>query len=75
MYCNAQMGNKEVKKYCTLTPQVQGFLQTVVKKYSLSARAYYKVIKIARTIADLAGREEIELEHVAEAAQYRENVW
>lgn len=75
MYCNAQMGNKDVKKYCTLSAEVQGFLQRAVVKYNLSARAYFKVIKVARTIADLSGSEEIGLAHVAEAAQYRENVW
>lgn len=75
MYCNAQMGNKEVKKYCRLSSEVQTFLQSAVTKYNLSARAYFKVIKVARTIADLAGEDEIGLAHVAEAAQYRENVW
>ena len=75
MYCNAQMGNKDVKKYCILPVEVQGFLQSAVVKYNLSARAYFKVIKVARTIADLSGSEEIGLAHVAEAAQYRENVW
>lgn len=75
MYCNAQMGNKEVKKYCTLSPEVEQFLRAAVTKYNLSARAYFKVIKVARTIADLAGEDEIGLAHVAEAAQYRENVW
>lgn len=75
MYCNAQMGNKDVKKYCPLSPEVQSFLQSAVTKYNLSARAYFKVIKVARTIADLAGSEEITVAHIAEAAQYRENVW
>jgi len=75
MYCNAQMGNKDVKKYCPLPSEVQSFLQSAVTKYNLSARAYFKVIKVARTIADLSGSEEIGLAHVAEAAQYRENVW
>lgn len=75
MYCNSQMGNKEVKKYCTLSSEVEQFLRAAVTKYNLSARAYFKVIKVARTIADLAGGGEIGLAHVAEAAQYRENVW
>lgn len=75
LYTNAQMGNKEVKKYCELSTEVSSFLQTMVKKYNLSARAYFKVIKVARTIADLAGEGVITISHVAEAAQYRENVW
>lgn len=75
MYANAQMGNKEVKKYCPLTAEVKQFLEAAAKKYNLSARAYFKVIKVARTIADLAGVAQIEVAHIAEAAQYRENVW
>lgn len=75
MYANAQMGNKEVKKYCPLSSEVKQFLEAAAKKYNLSARAYFKVIKVARTIADLAGSENIEVAHIAEAAQYRENVW
>lgn len=75
MYANAQMGNKEVKKYCPLSSEVKQFLEAAAKKYNLSARAYFKVIKVARTIADLEGATEIEVVHIAEAAQYRENVW
>lgn len=75
IYTNAQMGNKEVKKYCKLSEQVKDFLKVVAQKYNLSARAYFKVIKVARTIADLAGEDEILVAHVAEAAQYRESVW
>lgn len=75
LYSNSQMGNKEVKKYCQLTPAVKQFLEMAAKRYNLSARAYFKVIKVARTIADLEGVREIEVKHIAEAAQYRENVW
>lgn len=75
MYTNAQMGNKQVKSYCLLNDNVHKFLEAAAKKYNLSARAYFKVIKVARTIADLAGSEGIEVEHIAEAVQYRENVW
>lgn len=75
LYTNSQMGNKEVKKYCELSQESRLFLEAAVKKYNLSARAYFKVIKVARTIADLEDKEMIEVAHIAEAAQYRENVW
>lgn len=75
MYTNAQMGNKQVKQYCSLSPEVKTFLNAAAKKFDLSARAYFKVIKVARTIADIAGESEILPAHIAEAVQYRENVW
>jgi len=75
MYTNAQMGNKQVKQYCPLSSEVKTFLNAAAKKFDLSARAYFKVIKVARTIADIAGESEILPAHIAEAVQYRENVW
>ena len=51
------------------------FLVSASKKFDLSARAYFKVIKVARTIADLSGETDITVKHIAEAVQYRENVW
>lgn len=74
-YTNAQMGNKQVRALCELNDETEHFLATVAQKYDLSARAYFKVIKVARTIADLEGAEQIAARHVAEAVQYRENVW
>ena len=75
MYTNAQMGNKQVKQYCPMSPEVKTFLNAAAKKFDLSARAYFKVIKVARTIADISGESEILPAHIAEAVQYRENVW
>lgn len=75
MYTNAQMGNKQVKQYCPLSLEVKEFLNSAARKFDLSARAYFKVIKVARTIADLEGKEDILVNHIAEAVQYRENVW
>lgn len=75
MYTNAQMGNKQVKQFCPLSAEAKQFLTAASRKFDLSARAYFKVIKVARTIADLSGETDILSSHIAEAVQYRENVW
>ncbi len=69
--CNADMGPAEIRLYCRLTPEGQALMRTAVRQLNLSARAYHRVLKLARTIADLAGSEHIETHHLAEALQYR----
>ncbi len=71
IYNNAQMTSRDISKYCILDTQGQNLLKKAMEKLSLSARAYDRIIKVARTIADLAGSENIHTEHLAEAIQYR----
>lgn len=68
---NAEMGTKEVKKYCSLSDECRTILRSAISTLNLSARAYFKVIKVARTIADLSEEKEIAVNHLAEALQYR----
>lgn len=69
--CNAQMNNRLIKKFCTLEKEGRGLLNMAISELSLSARAYDKILRVARTISDLAKSEVIPAEHVAEAIQYR----
>lgn len=71
MYCNAQMSGSMVRNVCTLNQAGNLLLKTAMEKLQLSARAYDRILKVARTIADLAGSEEIKIEHLAEAIHYR----
>jgi magnesium chelatase family protein len=78
IYCNAHLGSKHIRKYCSIDDQSQSLLKTAIERFGLSARAYDKVLKVARTIADLENSENIKVQHVAEAIQYRsldKNVW
>ncbi len=71
LYSNADMGVSEIQQFCTLTPEAQQLLDLSVRRMQLSARSYHRVLKLSRTIADLAGCDRIEVQHVAEAIQYR----
>ncbi len=71
VYCNAQISSKMLKEICVIDTPSQNLLKTAMEKLSLSARAYDRILKVARTIADLAGSENIKAEHLAEAIQYR----
>ena len=68
---NAQMGPKEIEKYCELDETSQNLIKTAMEKLNLSARAYDRILKVARTIADLEGAESLSSNHIAEAIQYR----
>ena len=69
--CNADMRVAEVRQYCQLQPEGQSLMRSAMSQLQLSARAYHRILKLARTIADLAGCEEIGSVHLAEALQYR----
>ncbi len=71
IYCNGQMRTRHLKKYCRLKTEAKTILEKAMHKMSLSARAYTRILKVARTIADLEGSEQIESHHVSEAVQYR----
>ncbi|MCF8255740.1 MAG: YifB family Mg chelatase-like AAA ATPase [Bacteroidia bacterium] len=71
VYSNAQMSSPMAREFCQLTSVGQNLLKTAMNKLQLSARAYDRILKVARTIADLAGSDEIKIEHLAEAIQYR----
>jgi len=68
---NGQMSHKQLRKFCVLGKEEGELLKTAMAEFNFSARAYDKILKISRTIADLAGSEEIKQEHLAEAIQYR----
>jgi len=69
--CNADMRPAEVRKFCSLDETGKNLMQSAMSQLQLSARAYHRVLKLARTIADLAGSESIGPSHLAEALQYR----
>ncbi len=78
IYCNAHMESKDIRKFCQIDEESQNLLKTAIEKFGLSARAYDKILKVARTIADLESSNNIKVQHIAEAIQYRsldKDVW
>ena len=71
IHCNAMMPSQMVKQICSVNSAGKNLLRTAMTKLDLSARAYDRILKVSRTIADLALSEDIKIEHLAEAIQYR----
>jgi len=69
--CNARMGPKEIKEHCQLDSPTQDLLKLAMADYNFSARAYDRILKVARTISDLAASERVTVDHISEAIQYR----
>ena len=78
IHSNAQMGPRHIRKYCVLTPECERIMENAINKLGFSARGYDRILKVARTIADLEGAEDLEPKHLSEAVQYRtldRNLW
>ena len=71
LYANADMESKDIREYCKLDSAGEELLKMAITKLGLSARAYDRILKVGRTIADMAGSAEIRPEHISEAIQYR----
>ncbi|MCZ6549792.1 MAG: ATP-binding protein [candidate division NC10 bacterium] len=71
IFCNANMGPKQIRRYCQVAEKGQRLLETAMERLGFSARAYDRILKVARTIADLAEEETIRPEYIAESIQYR----
>ena len=71
LHCNAHMGARQIKQFCRVADDVKDLLRAAIAQLGLSARAYDRILKLARTIADLDSQEDVALAHVAEAIQYR----
>ena len=72
--CNADMRVGQIRQFCKLDDQNQSLMRSAMTQLNLSARAYHRILKLARTIADLVGSEDIQSVHLAEALQYRPKI-
>ena len=78
IYSNAQMGTRQIRTYCDLSTECERLLERAMTQQGLSARAHDRILKVARTIADIEGAPQIESKHITEAIQYRtldRNFW
>ncbi len=71
LICNAEMGPAEIREYCPVDQAGKTLIRAAMRQLNLSARAYHRILKLSRTISDLAQSEKIEVAHLAEAVQYR----
>ncbi len=74
LICNADMRVAEIRKFCKLDETGESLIKAAISQLQLSARAYHRILKLSRTIADLAESEAIQTQHLAEALQYRPKV-
>ena len=72
-YFNSQIPAGRLKEFCGITRREEDYLHDLYQTGSLTARAYHKILRVARTIADLEGKEDIQTEHISEAVCYRKN--
>ena len=71
IFCKAQMGSRHIKKHCQIDTASRNLLESAIDKLGLSARAFNRILKIARTIADLQAEPNLQVDHISEAIQYR----
>ena len=68
---NARLNNREIQTFCALKPNAQTFINQAIEKLGLSARAYHRILRVARTIADLNNEESVEISHLSEALSFK----